>query len=133
MSALPPKATSNATYGNVRFGPIADIPLFTRSPGRRDQAALVGTVRPSALAVVRLMASSNLWRGPLVARAWRPIAQFLFAHRLGRLTEMAYLCRRHCFGWLIKHNALDRVTNIAAVEYIGNIGEGYNYEPAVVS
>ena len=25
MSALPPKATSNATYGNVRFGPIADI------------------------------------------------------------------------------------------------------------
>src|SRR5262249_11094301 len=25
MSALPPKATSNATYGDVRFGPIADI------------------------------------------------------------------------------------------------------------
>src|SRR6516165_2297533 len=24
MSALPPKATSNATYGNVRFGPKAD-------------------------------------------------------------------------------------------------------------
>src|SRR5262245_46418223 len=23
MSALPPKATSNATYGDVRFGPIA--------------------------------------------------------------------------------------------------------------
>ena len=25
MSALPPIATSNATQGNVRFGPIADI------------------------------------------------------------------------------------------------------------
>jgi len=25
VSALPPKATSNATYGNVRYGPIADI------------------------------------------------------------------------------------------------------------
>ena len=25
MSALPPKATSNATYGDVRFGPKADI------------------------------------------------------------------------------------------------------------
>jgi len=25
MSDLPPKATSNATYGDVRFGPIADI------------------------------------------------------------------------------------------------------------
>src|SRR5215468_906573 len=27
MSALPPKATSNATYGDVRLGPIADIAL----------------------------------------------------------------------------------------------------------
>src|SRR6516165_6373455 len=28
MSSLPPKATSNATYGNVRFGPKAHITLF---------------------------------------------------------------------------------------------------------
>jgi len=27
MSALPPKAISNATYGNVRFGPMTDIVL----------------------------------------------------------------------------------------------------------
>src|SRR5262249_22782085 len=28
MSALPPKATLNATYGNVRFGPIADTSRY---------------------------------------------------------------------------------------------------------
>src|SRR5215471_839738 len=39
MSALAPKATSNATLGNVRFGPIADIanlidPLRASSSGQ---------------------------------------------------------------------------------------------------
>jgi len=35
MSALPPIATSNATYGNVRYGPKADIAPFIRSSRRR--------------------------------------------------------------------------------------------------
>src|SRR5262249_25258840 len=32
MSALPPKVTSNATYGDVRFGPKADISFVQSSP-----------------------------------------------------------------------------------------------------
>src|SRR5262245_27806098 len=38
MSALPPKATSNATYGNVRFGPKADTTLFDHLVGNREQS-----------------------------------------------------------------------------------------------
>src|SRR5262249_9111428 len=38
MSALHRKATSNATYGNVRFGPIVDIRSIIRSPRRRERA-----------------------------------------------------------------------------------------------
>src|SRR5262245_60140172 len=38
MSALPPIATSNVTYGNVRFGPKADIAfLFDHVVGLRKQ------------------------------------------------------------------------------------------------
>src|SRR5262245_66502788 len=47
MSALPPKATSNATYGNVRFGLIADIALATPFTIKRPptEAASHGVLR----------------------------------------------------------------------------------------
>jgi len=35
MSALPPKATSNATWWNVRFGPKADIASLIQLSRRR--------------------------------------------------------------------------------------------------
>src|SRR5262249_2146678 len=41
MSALPLKATLNATYGNVRFGPKADIRAIIRSAHRRGREVRV--------------------------------------------------------------------------------------------
>src|SRR5215831_8413746 len=54
MSALPPISTSNATYGNVRFGRIVDIRSIIRSPRRRER----GTKRVSEFQ--SLEQSSNL-------------------------------------------------------------------------
>ena len=54
MSALPPKADMCSATRDVRFVPKADIPPFIRSPRRRDRSAASGTLRPSALAVLRL-------------------------------------------------------------------------------
>ncbi|MGA7348186.1 MAG: hypothetical protein WBY01_21960 [Pseudolabrys sp.] len=50
------KANIEATQTDVRFVPIADMPQFTRSPRPRAMSVL-GTLRPSALAVLRLMYS----------------------------------------------------------------------------
>jgi hypothetical protein len=50
MSALPPKATSNATYGNVRFGSKADIRAakshvrLTLKSGHRGPTAYTNTL-----------------------------------------------------------------------------------------
>jgi hypothetical protein len=40
MSALPPKADICGAPAHVRFGPIADIPLFTRSLRRHGRALM---------------------------------------------------------------------------------------------
>ena len=45
---------------NVCYGPIADITRLIRSRHRRVRAMSAGTVRPSILAIVVLMNSSNL-------------------------------------------------------------------------
>jgi len=37
MSALPPKATSNATQWNARFGPSTDIPPLSNKRGSARQ------------------------------------------------------------------------------------------------
>src|SRR5262249_22720122 len=64
MSALPPNATLNATYRNVRFGPKADS--CTQQRGRYSITSLAlassvgGTVRPSAFAAFIFNAISNL-------------------------------------------------------------------------
>jgi hypothetical protein len=59
MSALPPKADSRSYAPNIRFGPEADIAAYSISSLARDRSEL-GTVRPSALAVLRLITNSNL-------------------------------------------------------------------------
>ena len=66
MSALPPKADIGTQSWNVRFVPKADI--LRRGKERRysiTSSAIdimpAGMVRPSALAVVRLMTRSNLF------------------------------------------------------------------------
>ena len=56
MSALPPIADIRSAKTNVRFVPIADIYSITSSA---MESTLDGTVRPSALAVLRLITSSN--------------------------------------------------------------------------
>jgi hypothetical protein len=59
MSALPPKADMCGAASDVRFGPIADIAPYsiTSSASNKNDS---GGERPSALAVLRLMTSSNL-------------------------------------------------------------------------
>ena len=54
-----PKADMCGALGDVCFVPQADIAPFTRSPRRRARAALAELSRPSALAVLRLITSSN--------------------------------------------------------------------------
>ena len=56
MSALPPIADMCSAKTNVRFVPKADIYSITSSA---MESTLDGTVRPSALAVLRLITSSN--------------------------------------------------------------------------
>ena len=56
MSALPPTADMCGATRDVRFVPIADIYSITSSA---MEITLDGTVRPSALAVLRLITSSN--------------------------------------------------------------------------
>src|SRR5215471_14861302 len=61
----PRKRHKIATYGNVRFGPAADMPIYSIISFARACSA-GGTLRPSALAVLRLITSSNLtgvWTG----------------------------------------------------------------------
>ena len=53
MSALPPKADMCGATRHVRFGPIADIATYSITSSARASSA-GGTVRPSALAVLRL-------------------------------------------------------------------------------
>ena len=60
MSALPPKADMCSATRDVRFVPIADIALFHWITSSAPAISERGTVRPSALAVLRLMTSSNL-------------------------------------------------------------------------
>src|SRR5262245_22221936 len=56
MSALPSKADMCGATRDVRYGPIAEIYSITSSAMERIPA---GMVRPSALAVLRLITSSN--------------------------------------------------------------------------
>ena len=54
MSALPPKADMCSATRHVRFVPKADILGYSITSSARPISVL-GTVRPSALAVLRLM------------------------------------------------------------------------------
>jgi hypothetical protein len=58
MSALPPKADMCSALADVRFGPIADIDAYSITSSARP-IKVFGTLRPSALAVLRLMHSST--------------------------------------------------------------------------
>src|SRR5215831_16065134 len=65
MSALPPIATSNATQGNVCFGPKADIASYSTTSSACNNIE-GGTARLSAPAVLTFIAISNLtgtWTG----------------------------------------------------------------------
>ena len=58
MSALPPIADIDRRLADVRFVPIADIaPIHSITSSARP-ISVFGTLRPSALAVLRLMTSS---------------------------------------------------------------------------
>src|SRR5262249_12612816 len=60
MSALPPEADMCSATSDVRFGPKADIGhLFYSITSSARPSSEIGTVRPSALAVLRLMISST--------------------------------------------------------------------------
>ena len=59
MSALPPKADIAERVLDVRFVPKACIVAYSISSSARESTEL-GTVRPSALAVLRLITKSNL-------------------------------------------------------------------------
>src|SRR5262249_34981940 len=58
MSALPPKADMCGATRDVRLGPKADTKFSITSSARAISVG--GTVRPSALAVLRLITSSYL-------------------------------------------------------------------------
>ena len=58
MSALPPKADMCGATRDVRFVPKADMPIYSIISSARACSA-GGTLRPSALAVLRLMYSST--------------------------------------------------------------------------
>src|SRR5215469_11290667 len=60
MSALPPKADMVQQDGDVRFVPKADIRGNYSITKSARAISVGGTVRPSALAVLRLIASSYL-------------------------------------------------------------------------
>ena len=60
MSALPPIADMCDATRDVRFGPTADIrPVHSITSSAMENTP-AGMVRPSALAVVRLITNSNL-------------------------------------------------------------------------
>ena len=59
MSALPPKADIGGMSTDVCFVPEADIAAYSISSLARERSEL-GSVRPSALAVLRLITNSNL-------------------------------------------------------------------------
>src|SRR5262249_28121840 len=60
MSALHPKADMCGATRDVRFGPKADMPPVHSITSSAAFRSPCGTVRPSALAVLRLMYSSVL-------------------------------------------------------------------------
>ena len=60
MSALPPKADMCSANRHVCFGPIADIPYFHSITSLALASNVGGTLRPSALAVLRLITNSYL-------------------------------------------------------------------------
>ena len=59
MSALPQKADMDQHGRDVRFGPKADIASYSIVSSARERSE-GGTVRPSALAVLRLITNSYL-------------------------------------------------------------------------
>src|SRR5262249_22563266 len=59
MSALPPKADMCGATRDVRFGPKADIADYSIISSVRERSE-GGTVRPIALAVLRLITNSYL-------------------------------------------------------------------------
>jgi len=59
MSALPPEADIGVTYRHVCFGPEADFASYSMISSTQERSE-GGTVRPSALAFLRLMTNSNL-------------------------------------------------------------------------
>jgi hypothetical protein len=66
MSALPPKADMCSATRHVRYVPIADINQVYSITSSARPISVLGTLRPSALAVFRLMYSSTLvvcWTG----------------------------------------------------------------------
>src|SRR5262249_99928 len=77
MSALLPIATSNATYGDVRFGPIADIYAAQQKNAYSITSAVAridcGMVRPSALAALRLSTVFSSVPAPEDHPASRPL------------------------------------------------------------
>ena len=72
MSALPPKADMCSALGDVRLVPIADIAPSHSITSSARASSEGGTVRPSALAVLRLITSSYF-----VRRLHRKFGRFL--------------------------------------------------------
>ena len=94
MSALPPKADMCSATRNVRFGPIADVARYSIISSARACSA-GGTLRPSALAVLRLITNSYLvgtCTGRLLAVRLRAGRR---AHRLSQLSRHLTHARRH--------------------------------------
>ena len=58
-SALRSEADMRGTLGHVRLGPTTDFVSYSIISSARDSSE-GGTVRPSALAVLRLITNSNL-------------------------------------------------------------------------
>src|SRR5262249_1611987 len=58
LSALPPKADMCGALADVRFGPKADIRVYSITSSARV-SRVGGTLSSSALAVLRLITSSN--------------------------------------------------------------------------
>jgi hypothetical protein len=59
MSALPLKADMCSALAHVRFGPIADIRNIHSITSSARPISVLGTVRPSALATLRLIINST--------------------------------------------------------------------------
>jgi len=47
----------------------------------------------------------------------------------GFRADPAHMSAGDRFGRLVKNDALDRVADVAAVEHVGDIGQGHHHEP----